>query len=125
MVFCVIMYTMYTCMLVPRTEREKYAKHRNKAQKYPGKYTSVIIDGMDQEKTALPHIISNPKSLAGSYTLDTHVTGVRAHGRITVIAIDCGEFPHDCNLNIHILLKVFELLKVCVFWFGLIATPFL
>ena len=42
-------------------EREKYMKHRRKAEKQPSKYISLIIDGMDQDKTNVPHIISNPK----------------------------------------------------------------
>ena len=97
-----------------RREREKYAKHRNKAQKYPSKYLSVIIDGMDQEKTSLPHIISNPSSMAGSYMLETHVTGIRTHGRSTMMAIDCGQFPHDSNLTIEILLRLFADLQVYI-----------
>lgn len=36
-------------------------KHRRKAEKDPSKYMSLIIDGMDQQKTNIPHIISNPK----------------------------------------------------------------
>lgn len=67
---------------------------------------------MDQDKTDIPHIISKPKSMAGAMTLETHVTGVRAHGRCTVMAIDCGQFPHDSNLTIEILLRLFCELKV-------------
>lgn len=100
------------CHAFNRKEREKYAKHRNKAQKYPSRYLSVIIDGMDQEKTSLPHIIANPKSMAGSYRLETHVTGIRAHGRSTIMVIDCGQFPHDSNLTIEILLRMFTTLQV-------------
>jgi hypothetical protein len=44
-----------------RNEREKYAKHKRKAEKQPAGYTSIIIDGMDQDKTNIPHILSNPK----------------------------------------------------------------
>ena len=95
-----------------RTEREKYAKHRNKAQKYPSQYVSIIVDGMDQEKTDLPHIISNPKSMAGSHTLETHVTGIRAHGRSTMMFIDWGQFLHDSNLTIEILLRMCQHLHV-------------
>ena len=62
-----------------RSEREKYSKHRHKSEKYPAKYISVIVDGMDQNKTDIPHIISNPKAMAGSYKLETHITGIRAH----------------------------------------------
>lgn len=68
---------------------------------------------MDQDKTDIPHIISNPKALAGSYKLETHVTGVRAHGRCTLMLIDCGDFPHNTNLTIEALLQVFCHLKVC------------
>ena len=67
---------------------------------------------MDQDKTDVPHIISHPKCMAGSYTLETHVTGVRAHGRDTMMVIDCGQFPHDSNLTIQILLLMFQQLQV-------------
>lgn len=88
-------------------------KHRHKAEKYPTKYLSIIIDGMDQSKTNIPHIISNPKVLAGSHTLETHVTGVRAHGQFTIMAIDCQQFKHDSNLTLDVILQVFSKLKVC------------
>ena len=67
---------------------------------------------MDQDKTDIPHIISRPKSLAGAQTLETHVTGVRAHGHCTLMTIDCGQFPHDSNLTIEVLLRLFFMLKV-------------
>ena len=91
-----------------RTEREKYAKHRHKAEKNPKNYLSIIIDGMDQEKTDIPHIISKPKAMAGTQTLETHVTGIRAHGHCTLFTIDCGQFPHDSNLTIENLLRLFH-----------------
>ena len=97
-----------TVMPLNRMEREKYAKHRNKAIKYPLRYASIIIDGMDQDKTDIPHIIKKPKCMAGAYTLETHITGIRAHGQSTMMAIDCGQFPHDSNLTIEILLRMFQ-----------------
>lgn len=45
--------------------RNERAKHRCKSEKYPRKFLSVIIDGMDQDKTDIPHIISNPKAMSG------------------------------------------------------------
>lgn len=95
-----------------RDEREKYVKHRRKAEKFPSRYLSLIIDGMDQEKTNIPHIISNPKPLAGNYTLETHVTGVRVHGRCSIMFIDCCQFKHDSNLTITMMLRVFLRMKV-------------
>lgn len=74
---------------------------------------SVIIDGMDQSKTGLPHIPSNPKSMAGQYTLPTHLTGVHAHGRLTMVLIDWGQYPHDSNLTINALLHMLLHYKVC------------
>ena len=99
------MYNIYILKLF-RTEREKYAKHRQKAEKYPHKYFSLIVDGMDQEKTNIPHITSRPKCLAGGYTLETHITGVRSHGRATIMAVDCGEYSHDSNLTIEVILRM-------------------
>lgn len=87
-------------------------KHRHKAEKSSQKYLSVIIDGMDQSKTNIPHIISNPKVLAGSQTLETHVTGIRAHGQVTMMIIDCQQFKHDSNLTMDILIQLFCRLKV-------------
>ena len=72
----------------------------------------MIIDGMDQDKTDIPHIISKPKAMAGAYTLDTHVTGVIAHGRCTMMAIDCGDFAHDSNLTIEIIVRLLHKYKV-------------
>ena len=87
-------------------------KHRNKAAKKPSQYMSVIIDGMDQDKTNIPHITSNPKALAGQYTLETHVTGVKLHGRESLMFIDYNQFPHDTNLTIELLLTAFLRHKV-------------
>lgn len=72
----------------------------------------MIIDGMDQDKTDIPHIITNPKAISGSYKLETHITGIRAHGRCTLMVIDCGQFHHDTNLTIEVFLQLFHLLKV-------------
>ena len=55
---------------------------------------------MDQNKTDIPHIITNPKALAGIYRLETHITGVQAHGHCTFMLIDCGPFSHNTNLTI-------------------------
>ena len=43
-----------------------------------------------------------------------HITGVQAHGHITLMLIDCGQFPHDSNLTIEALLQVFQHLKVSI-----------
>lgn len=80
------------------------------------KILSLIIDGMDQSKTDIPHIINNPKVMSGAYRHETHVTGVRVHGRFTMMFIDCRQFSHDSNLTIEILLRTFHQLKVFFYW---------
>ena len=93
-------------------ECEKYEKHRRKAQKHPETYFSIIIDGMDQSKTNLPHITTNPEILAGCQTLETHVKGVKVHGRDTHIYTDYRELPHDSNLTMNVLLLTLLKCKV-------------
>lgn len=44
-----------------RAERKKYYKHIKKSLKRPDKYLSIIIDGMDQAKTAIPHWVQSSK----------------------------------------------------------------
>ena len=89
-------------------ERKLYYYKRNKAQKNPKKYLSIIIDGMDQSKTNLPHFAGRKaKCLNLGELLQTHITGAISHGherRMTFI--DIMEYPHDSNLSINILLKV-------------------
>ena len=46
-----------------RSERKKLYKHRKKCYYNPNKYLGLIIDGMDQNKTLLPHFVRKPKNL--------------------------------------------------------------
>lgn len=43
-------------------ERAKLAKHRKKAYDEPEKYLGLVIDGMDQKKTELPHFVGFQKA---------------------------------------------------------------
>lgn len=52
------------------SERKKYYKHQKKAEDRPDKYLSVIIDGMDQSKTHLPHWIQTTKVRHAMESLD-------------------------------------------------------
>ena len=62
----------------------------------------------------IPHLISRPKALSGAFKLPTHITGIKAHGRMTMMAIDWGQFPHDCNLTIEVILRLLSEIKVCL-----------
>ena len=69
------------------TERASYYKHNQKAktggksgEKY--KYVSIILDGMDQAKTRIPHWDRPPKFMDDKQKIDYHLMGtlVEGHG---------------------------------------------
>ena len=43
--------------------KTKNVQHRKKCYDDPNKYLGMIIDGMDQKKTLLPHFVHTPKNL--------------------------------------------------------------
>ena len=65
------------CMLfyLNSEERQKYYKHITKARRSPKSYISLIIDGMDQAKTNLPHFVELSKTAGAMWKLKVHVTG--------------------------------------------------
>lgn len=94
-----------------RRERKKYHSHREKSRQDPGKSCTIIIDGMDQAKTNIPHTKVLAKSVSNTWKLRTHVTGVLVHtkcpyGKIAHAYVDLLQYPHDSNLTATILLKV-------------------
>ena len=64
-----------------RVQRRKYYKHKMKAARNPEKYVSLIVDGMDNIKTVLPHPKPMTKEVKGATQLKLGVTGVLCHGR--------------------------------------------
>ena len=61
--------------------RRKYNKHLTKARRDPTKYLSLIIDGMDQSKTEIPHTVYRSTLTSSLWKLRTHLVVVIAHGR--------------------------------------------
>lgn len=94
------------CYVQVRIERRNYHVHREKASARPDKYLSIIIDGMDQSKTALPkhlRVVGDD-----SASLKVHVMGALVHGqKIPAYAFTSLEdWPSDTNLNIQCLLHI-------------------
>jgi len=86
-------------------ERKKYYKHKHKAKENPSKYCSLILDGMDQHKTCIPHVLIDSKNVP-SHFFKTHITGVMSHGdESSFHFIDCHEWGHDSNLTVTLLIK--------------------
>ncbi|GBG64104.1 hypothetical protein CBR_g40552 [Chara braunii] len=68
--------------LMQGEERQKLSKHRHKASSRPTEYIAMIIDGMDQSKTILPHFTRIPKDskLKEGNFVKVHVVGAKVLG---------------------------------------------
>ncbi|XP_074662021.1 uncharacterized protein LOC141914665 [Tubulanus polymorphus] len=88
-------------------DRQAYTVRRNRAKANPQRYTSLIIDGMDQKKTYIPHLTGSvPKEFSSNELLKTHVTGVICHAmQRRYCYLDVLQYPHDSNMVMNVLLK--------------------
>ena len=103
--------SMLYILNIHRCERKKYYHHCEKARNNPAKYLSIIIDGMDQNKTNIPNLFTTPKALQTVSRLQTHLTGVLAYtnsqgGKKVYAFYDICQWPQDMNLTSHVLITV-------------------
>ena len=89
-------------------ERLKLAKHRKKCFENPEKYMGIVIDGMDQKKTRLPHWPRPPKSVDESCLLQMHVVGCLIfHGELySKVFLNYPSLHNDGNLIITIMQRI-------------------
>lgn len=89
-------------------ERTKLSKHRRKCLLLGRKYLGVVIDGMDQKKTAIPHWPSPPKNVDKDCLLKVHV--VRAlifnHTVQSRAFMMFGNIKADANLTVTVLHRI-------------------
>ncbi|XP_053403787.1 uncharacterized protein LOC123534087 [Mercenaria mercenaria] len=88
-------------------ERRYYYEKKDKAKDYPRRFLSLIVDGMDQSKTNLPHFTGRLlKGVDPNSFLKTHVQGILNHGCSTFKCyVDINEYSHDSNLVMNTLLR--------------------
>ena len=91
-----------------RSERRKYYHHREKSRSEPQKYLTIIIDGMDQNKTSYTQMTKSTQNL---WWVRTHLTGSLVHtksekGKLSFAFFDLLQWPHDSNLTIVVLINV-------------------
>eukprot|EP00731_Ephydatia_muelleri_P036499 Em0266g2a len=89
-----------------RVERQKYYSHCAKSRHDPKQYITLILDGMDQSKTYLPHFYHQSKAMINKALLKTHIIGGLTHGHGEYAYLSFGEFPQDSNLTLSILLSI-------------------
>jgi hypothetical protein len=56
-------------------ERMKAAHHGEKALKSSSRYMCLMIDGIDQKETCLPHFARIPKDIANECLVQMHLVG--------------------------------------------------
>lgn len=86
-------------------ERQNTINNQQKAKSYPNKYLSLIIDGMDQSKTQLPHVVHAIKFTSAMWKLRVHLVGVIVHGIGVYGSFDLFDYSHSTNLT-SVLLSV-------------------
>ena len=96
-----VVYTFF----VYREQRRRYHAIRERAET-DRSIMSIILDGMDQNSTNLPHLKRVNKTAANLWHLRTHLTGVIIHGHGSYAYMDLLQWPHDPNLTISILIEV-------------------
>jgi hypothetical protein len=91
-------------------ERQRLAKHRQKARHNPSRYSAVIIDGMDQSKTILPHFRRVPKDskIKEGNFVKVHVVGAKLVGTTckAYAFLMFDNFKSDSNCMLTVLHKV-------------------
>ena len=98
--------------LLYRQERQRYYTNRKIAIENPAEYLSIILDGMDQNKTNIPHLVRVSKSCQNLWCLRTHLTGCLVHGAGNFGYFNFLQWPHDANLTITtLLLTISEIAK--------------
>ena len=88
-VYFIIFYFIY------RKERNTYYRHRDKARKNPNLYASIIIDGMDQNKTNLPHYSRHMKVRIFSSDMQNQNQNIFCIGMLSIL------FKYFTSLDIY------------------------
>ena len=89
-------------------ERKKAMHHREKCLKMPEQYMCLMIDGMDQKKTCLPHMKRLPKDINDECLVQMHLVGCLAYNRSVGphVFITYPNVHNDPNLTVTVIHRV-------------------
>ena len=87
-------------------ERAEYYKRAAQAILFPAEYMSVIIDGADQKKNALPHSYREPKEASNLWKQPVHNMGAISHGRQAFCFLANDSMQMGSNATIEVLHRV-------------------
>ncbi|CAG0902100.1 unnamed protein product [Darwinula stevensoni] len=90
-----------------RVQRSNYADHKVMGLRNDD-WLTMVIDGMDQTKTNIPRFSKEDKHTTSLPKIITHITGVMVYtgkGIREFAFVDMGQFPHDSNLCVEVILR--------------------
>ncbi|KAH7365155.1 hypothetical protein KP509_18G011500 [Ceratopteris richardii] len=91
-------------------ERKKAIHHRSKALRNPERYMCLLINGMDQKKTCLPHFYRIPKDIGDEVLVQMHLVGALVYNG-TVMSKVFFTYPNvhnDPNLIVTVIHRVLQ-----------------
>jgi hypothetical protein len=90
--------------------RAAYTRWKDDSIMKPTEYLCIIVDGMDQSKTMVPHLARQhfSKAVIMHTMMKTNLTGILAHGRKPSVFVHSWYpyFPHDSNSVVSSIMKV-------------------
>ncbi|KAL3682529.1 hypothetical protein R1sor_000551 [Riccia sorocarpa] len=89
-------------------ERATSGRRRNKSLHCPEEAAYISIDGMDQNKTILPHFVKIPKSLDSVSLVEVHLVGAMIYHRTfrTKVFATYKNVRSDSNLTVSIIHRI-------------------
>ena len=89
-------------------ERKKAMHHKEKALKNPEPSMCLMIDGMDEKKTCLPHFPRLPKDISDDCLVQMHLVGCLAYNRTVRphVFITYPNVHNDPNLTVAVIQRV-------------------
>lgn len=94
-----------------KKERILYQTKRQYAAMNPDKAISIIIDGADQAKFALPHFAQPTKTTSTARKNKQPITGVLVHGHGFFVYTSSQKWEHGSNLTIEVLQRTLKKLE--------------
>ena len=94
-----------------KAERRAYKERASKAKSHPDQCISIIIDGADQSKAAIPGFSEVVKELEKGLRMKMHVYGVIIHGHAPLIYTLPDHVPNGSNVTIECLQRTLHHLE--------------
>jgi hypothetical protein len=91
---------------VINAERDSYYVRIAKATQNPEQFLSLIVDGADQKKNALPHHAKEGKGTSGLWKQPVHNYGVLSHGRQAFSFLCNDSMKQGTNVTIEVVHRV-------------------